>query len=131
MNQTMWEAEMADLKLTVSTFANIPLHDIYGIRAPFLQIGGDGMFQMLQDNQFLYDSSMPTKVYSQTGLFPYTLDYLSEQVGIPYIVLSKYLNNRRKIILKDDKEGNPCALFVGCFIQPKILCILRIFRIVK
>ena len=78
MNQTWWEYEISDLRRTVSHFANIPMEDILGMRAPFLQIGGDEMFQMLEDNQFEYDCSMPTR----QKLFPYTFDYHTTQVQI-------------------------------------------------
>ena len=49
------------------------MSDIVGMRAPFLAVGGDTMYQMLWDNGFLYDSSIPS---SQTTppLWPYTLD---------------------------------------------------------
>ena len=56
---------------------------ITGIRAPFLQGAGDEMFQMLAENNFEYDSSMPTRAYgyidAEFGLFPYTMDFRSIQ----------------------------------------------------
>merc|ERR1719462_1008850 len=41
----------------IHKFANIPLNDIIGTRAPFLQGGGDEMIQMMQDGRwpFTYD----------------------------------------------------------------------------
>ena len=69
---------MSDLRKAISHFANIPKEDIYGMRAPFLQIGGDNMFQMLQDKGIEYDCSMPTR----TPFFPYSLDYHSTQVSL-------------------------------------------------
>ena len=42
-------------------FGNIPACEVKGARAPFLQGGGDNMFQMLAENNFLYDSSWPTR----------------------------------------------------------------------
>lgn len=50
------------------------MEDVRGMRAPFLQIGGNRMFEMLYDANFTYDSSMP--VFDNTPPFwPYTLDY--------------------------------------------------------
>jgi len=58
----------------LSAFAGIPLEDIRGMRAPFLAIGGDNMFESMYEANFTYDSSMP--VYeNKPPAFPYTLDY--------------------------------------------------------
>ena len=44
------------------------------MRAPFLQTGGDTMFEMLYQANFSYDSSLP--VYDiDPPYWPYTLDY--------------------------------------------------------
>ncbi|GAV02041.1 hypothetical protein RvY_12654 [Ramazzottius varieornatus] len=61
------EAEVAQ------ELAGVNMSDIVGMRAPFLAVGGDTMYQMLWENGFLYDSSIPS---SQTNppLWPYTLD---------------------------------------------------------
>lgn len=121
MNQTMWEREMVDLRKTASHFANIPEEDFYGIRAPFLQIGGDAMFQMLQDNGLEYDCSMPTREHMDKGLFPYTLDYHTTQdcdikpcpeqchPGIWAVPMNDW----------KDSKGEPCAMFDACPNRPK------------
>ena len=75
MNQSMWEREFIDYRFAVSTFANIPQGEFRGMRAPYLQTGGDRTFDMIQENHLLYDSSYPTFKYRKDGLFPYTLDY--------------------------------------------------------
>jgi len=117
MNQTWWEYEMSDLRKAISHFANIPKEDIYGMRAPFLQIGGDNMFQMLQDKGIEYDCSMPTR----TPFFPYSLDYHSTQKcevapcpdechpGVWAVPMNDWI----------DSEGNPCAMFDACPVRPK------------
>lgn len=44
------------------------------MRAPFLQGGGNKQFEMLHEENFTYDSSMP--VFENSPPFwPYTLDY--------------------------------------------------------
>ena len=62
---------------------HISYDNFSGSRAPFLQGGGDNMFQMLAENSFLYDCSWPTRAYgyidAEMGLYPYTLDYSSVQ----------------------------------------------------
>lgn len=49
------------------------------MRAPFLQGGGNTQFEMMGNENFLYDSSMPSRVYGYTnmenGWWPYSLDY--------------------------------------------------------
>jgi len=51
-------------------YANVKPTDIRGMRAPFLQIGGDNMFSMLNRYGFYYDSSMSSEIPS----WPYTLE---------------------------------------------------------
>merc|ERR1712236_80162 len=61
-------------------------HEMVGVRkmiAPFLQGGGDAMFQMLKENNFEYDCTWPTRKFgyldAEAALYPYTLDYASVQ----------------------------------------------------
>ena len=80
------------------------------MRSPFLKLGGDTQFTMLSNNHFDYDCSMATRfdddgdgdgdgdgvlsrdfgyLDAQNGLYPYTLDYASVQVGFwPKIFLA-------------------------------------------
>ena len=52
-------------------FGGVKPADIKGMRAPFLAVGGDKMFNMLSRNGFYYDSSMTTSTMS----WPYTLEH--------------------------------------------------------
>ncbi len=52
-------------------FAGVDPRDLKGMRAPFLAIGGDTMFDMLGKYGFYYDSSMSSKAPS----WPYTLEH--------------------------------------------------------
>jgi len=73
-SRSKWMKEMVGQRELLSAFAGIPLEDIRGMRAPFLAIGGDNMFEMMHEANFTYDSSMP--VYeNKPPVFPYTLDY--------------------------------------------------------
>jgi len=73
-SKSKWMLEMVGQRELLSAFAGIPLEDIRGMRAPFLAIGGDNMFEMMYEANFTYDSSMP--VYeNKPPAFPYTMDY--------------------------------------------------------
>jgi|ERR1712080_28177 len=120
MNQSMWEYEMVDMKRLMSHFGNIPEDEIYGMRAPYLQINGDETFQMLEDNGIEYDCSMPTMDHRENGLFPYTLDYHSDQdcdiapcpvechKGVWVIPMNDWT----------DPGDQPCAMFDACPNRP-------------
>merc|ERR1712180_75412 len=85
-NYSTWFSEINDVKQMIMTYGKIPEEDIKGWRAPFLEVGGDIMYQALVDAGFQYDSSISTFVYSnwypedgtpEGALFPHTLDYPS------------------------------------------------------
>jgi hypothetical protein len=52
-------------------YGGVNPEDIKGMRAPFLQTGGDNMFSALKRYGLYYDSSMSTSSPS----WPYTLEY--------------------------------------------------------
>ena len=83
MTKDEWQAEMVGIRKIIGQFANLNPCEVKGMRAPFLQGGGDNMFEMLRENNFLYDCSWPTRAYGYTdaeyGLYPYTLDYATKQ----------------------------------------------------
>merc|ERR1711935_723591 len=53
---------------------NITDGSVIGIRAPYLRIGGNTQFQMMNDQFFVYDSSI-TAPLSRIPVWPYTLLY--------------------------------------------------------
>ncbi|BFZ10641.1 hypothetical protein BsWGS_13680 [Bradybaena similaris] len=72
-----WESEIVGMKKQLHEKAGVRLKDIVGMRAPFLQLGGDGQFAMLKENKFRFDSSMVTGyLYSHNNppIWPFTLD---------------------------------------------------------
>jgi len=69
-----WLGEMAGSRLIVEQFANITDGTVVGVRAPYLRIGGNTQFTMMEDQFFLYDSSV-TAPLSTVPLWPYTLQY--------------------------------------------------------
>merc|ERR1711892_544768 len=101
-----WKDEMVGIRKMIGQFASIDPCQVTGSRAPFLQGGGDNMFQMLAENNFMYDCSWPTRSYgymdAESGLFPYTLDYESIQ-DCP--------------IQPCPTCGNLCSMLDGCVIM--------------
>ena len=71
-----WNKEIAGQREIFRKFGNINEVDVKGFRSPYLQLGGNRQFQVLFDNKFLYDSSMPTL---NAQFWPYTLDYKTTQ----------------------------------------------------
>jgi len=78
-----WKDEMVGVRQMIGQFATLDPCEVTGMRAPFLQGGGDNMWQMLAENNFEYDCSWPTRKYgyvdAESGLYPYTLDYATVQ----------------------------------------------------
>jgi len=48
---------------------------VVGVRAPFLETGGDEQFRMMVDERFVYDSSMMTGPHQAGAVWPFTLDF--------------------------------------------------------
>lgn len=79
-----WKEELVGMRSIISNLAQIPLNEITGIRAPFLQTSGTPTFRVLHENGFTYDSSMPTRLYTDPPTWPYTLDHgFKQECTIP------------------------------------------------
>merc|ERR1712008_281862 len=50
--------EMAGSRLIIDKFANITDNSVVGLRAPYLRVGGNSQFTMMEEQAFLYDSSI-------------------------------------------------------------------------
>lgn len=79
LNASMWRQEVVNQREQLSQFAHVPVSEVKGFRAPFLQIGGDTMYEVFSEAGLQYDCSRPTIKYRKPGLWPYTNDYLSIQ----------------------------------------------------
>ena len=75
-----WYDEMLGMREMLDYYGNISIPAIVGSRAPFFLLGGNEYFGTLKNNTFQWDSSWPTRTFMNPGLWPYTLDYLSQQV---------------------------------------------------
>lgn len=67
-----WAREMAGSRIIAEKFANITDNSIVGLRAPYLRVGGNNQFTMMEEQAFLYDSTI-TAPLSNPPLWPYTL----------------------------------------------------------
>merc|ERR1712112_506632 len=83
MTEEEWKKEIVGQRKITAQFSAIDPCEIKGMRAPFLQGGGDNQFYMLDNNNFEYECSWPTRKFGYTdamdGLYPYTLDYRTAQ----------------------------------------------------
>ena len=68
---TDWKREIQGQRKNIHRKAGIPMEDIRGSRAPFLQLGGDTQFHMLTEEGFTYDASMSAQTNPPT--WPFTL----------------------------------------------------------
>lgn len=73
-SKNQWFKEINGQREILNMYGGVKMNDVRGMRAPFLQIGGNKMFEMLYDANFTYDSSMPI-FENSPPLWPYTLDY--------------------------------------------------------
>ncbi|TRY78381.1 hypothetical protein TCAL_13801 [Tigriopus californicus] len=69
-----WLAEMAGARLIIERFSNITDGSVIGMRAPYLRVGGNQQFLMMNDQFFIYDSSIAAPL-SRVPIWPYTLLY--------------------------------------------------------
>jgi len=67
-----WAREMSGSRLIIDKFANITDNSVVGLRAPYLRVGGNEQFTMMEEQSFLYDSSMTAPLQSPP-LWPYTM----------------------------------------------------------
>jgi hypothetical protein len=66
--------ELEGMRNLLVDLGNVPAKDILGFRAPSLKLGFNHQFKALIDTNFLWDSSISTKVTYQP-VWPYTMDY--------------------------------------------------------
>ena len=78
-NYSQLTEEIVGQREILRKWGQVEAEDVVGYRAPFLQIAGNTMYQVLYDNKFLYDSSMPTHNFTDPPMWPYTLEYRSTQ----------------------------------------------------
>ncbi|OXA54064.1 chitin deacetylase 8 [Folsomia candida] len=78
LSESGWRSEIVDQRDQISRFGSLPTSYIKGMRAPYLQMGGNTMFTAMSGS-FEWESSRPTFNQRVPGLWPYTNDYASTQ----------------------------------------------------
>jgi len=71
-NVDTWAKEMGGARIIIDKFANISDNSVIGMRAPYLRVGGNQQFTMMEEQGFLYDSSL-TAPLSDSPQWPYTM----------------------------------------------------------
>lgn len=69
-----WLNEVNGQREILSLYGGVKYEDVRGMRAPFLQPGGNRQYEMLFDANFTYDSSLPV-FENNPPYWPYTFDY--------------------------------------------------------
>ncbi|RZF33215.1 hypothetical protein LSTR_LSTR009760 [Laodelphax striatellus] len=67
-----WAKEMAGMRVIAEKYANLTDNSVVGVRAPYLRVGGNNQFTMMEEQAFLYDSTI-TAPLSNPPLWPYTM----------------------------------------------------------
>lgn len=67
-----WSKEMDGMRTIIEKYANITDNSVVGVRAPYLRVGGNNQFTMMEEQAFLYDSTI-TAPLSNPPLWPYTM----------------------------------------------------------
>ena len=118
-NEVVGEAEM------LVRYAGVNPRDIKGMRAPFLAVGGDTQFNMLNRYGFYYDSSMSTSSPS----WPYTLEYKMPHTCAvkPCPKLSHPGMWEIPMSVLSDVRGGTCSMADGCFYEEDAAAIQKIF----
>ncbi|OXA54405.1 chitin deacetylase 8 [Folsomia candida] len=121
LNEAGWAAELAQQREQLARFAQVPIEYIKGMRAPFLQVGGDAMYSALVNGGFLWECSRPTQNQRRPGLWPYTADFESTQdCQIPTCPVEAYPGFW--VFPMIDMIGDdvfPCAMLDECTPLPK------------
>lgn len=60
------------MRIIIEKYANITDNAVVGVRAPYLRVGGNNQFTMMEEQAFLYDSTI-TAPLSNPPLWPYTM----------------------------------------------------------
>lgn len=110
-----WIHEIYGQKKILSALGNVKLDDIKGMRAPFLQGGGNKQFAMLYETNFTYDSSIPAHL-NKPPTWPYTLDYrMPHECGIPPCPTKSYPGVWEvPMVMWEDLNGGRCAMADAC-----------------
>ncbi|KAH9426742.1 chitin binding [Dermatophagoides pteronyssinus] len=110
-----WIKEINGQREILNLYGGVKFEDIRGMRAPFLQTGGNNMFEMLYETNFTYDSSLPVQE-NHPAFWPYTLDYaLSHSCNIPPCPTKSFPGVWEVgMIMWTDLRGGRCSMGDAC-----------------
>lgn len=119
-----WAKEMAGMRIIVEKFANISDNSVVGVRSPFLRVGGNNQFTMMEEQAFLYDASITAPI-SNPPIWPYTLYFkmphrchgnLQQCPTRSHAVWEMVLNelDRREDPSFNDEDLSGCAMIDSC-----------------
>ncbi|XP_068146774.1 chitin deacetylase 7 [Drosophila tropicalis] len=115
------EKEFGNQLDILETFAKVDRKSVRGMRLPFLQISGNNTFEAARRLGLAYDSSWPTQQFKDPPMWPYTLDYLSEQdcqIGpCPDASIPGFWVN--PMVTWTDLEGYSCSMIDACVYPPE------------
>ena len=116
-----WRAEIIGQRDNIVQHTAIPSHDVRGMRAPFLDTGGDNQYDMLRENDMSYDASFMTGPHDAGGAWPFTLDFVAnwkycsnlncpkaKHPGIWQVPLNRWVGI----------DGKACSMVDSCETQP-------------
>jgi len=108
--------EIAGMREILRKWGFVSPEDVKGYRAPYLQIGGNTEFKTLKDAKFMYESSMPTQMYRDPPLWPYTLEYRSTQDCVIESCPTDSFPELWEVPLVDynSKDGRLCNIIDSC-----------------
>lgn len=111
-----WFDEMVGQANIINRYGGVSMEQIWGVRVPFLRVGWNRQFVMMQEFGFVYDSSV-TAPYSKVPYWPYTLDYriphkcVGEGVKCP----SRSFKGIWEMVMNQIKVGPyTCAMVDNC-----------------
>nr|KAG5696927.1 hypothetical protein BaRGS_015891 [Batillaria attramentaria] len=125
-SRAQWEQEMEGMRERLAQGIGQNVSEIRGMRAPYLLIGSEPQYAMLEEDGFLYDSSMYGGSYVEDDtapLWPFTLKYppaSSEAVcDQPKCPARSYPHVWEVPLVRQySLDGLPCAMTDECTTDP-------------
>ncbi|XP_076325918.1 uncharacterized protein LOC143233508 [Tachypleus tridentatus] len=128
-SKNRWLKEVHGQREILHLYGGVKMEDVRGMRAPFLQIGGNNMFEMLYEANFTYDSSMPV-FDNNPPLWPYTLDYAINHECMITPCPKKSFPGLWEVgmVMWVDLRGGRCSMADACFNAQDEEGITKFFR---
>ncbi|XP_013789737.1 uncharacterized protein LOC106473600 [Limulus polyphemus] len=128
-SKNRWFKEVHGQREILHLYGGVKMEDVRGMRAPFLQVGGNNMFEMLYDANFTYDSSMPV-FENNPPFWPYTLDYAINHECMITPCPKKSFPGLWEVgmVMWVDLRGGRCSMTDACFNAQDEEGVIKFFR---